>query len=165
MKSLTQLLVAMMAALCSVFRFGAREECHNSVTSTVGTHANGIVDLTAEAAVTTRYLLVRKGTAANGFLIGTANARPWGVCLDEPESGDPAAVQLLAACAGTVKMVAAAAITPGGKVYTAASGKVTGTHASGAFLVGQAVTAAANDGDIVEVAPCLPILDASGTTL
>lgn len=154
-----------LLAFASVFRFGAREEVYN-IASTTGGHANGIVPLNAEEAITTRYLLVKKGTAANGVLINAAaTTRPWGVAMDEPASGDSCAVALLAAVAGTVKMVAAAAITPGNKVYTAANGKVTGTYAAGAFCVGQAVNAAAADGDIVEVAPIMPILDASGTAL
>lgn len=159
------ILSMILLAICSVFRLGAREEVHNAE-GTVGTHENGIVPLAAEEAISTRYLLVKKGSAANGILINAAaNTRPWGVCLDEPASGDKAAVALLAAVKGTVKMVAAAAITAGNKVYSAANGKVTGTYASGAFCVGQAVTSATADGEIVEVAPTMPILDAAGTAL
>lgn len=154
-----------LLAIVSVFRLGAREECHNAISSTVGTHANGIVPLSAEEALSTRYLLVKKGSAADGILTCGATARPWGVCLDEPASGDKAAVALLGAAVGTLKMIAGAACTAGSKVYTAASGKVTGTYASGAYCIGIAVTSAANDGDTVEVAHMVPLLDASGTTL
>lgn len=153
----------MVLAIVSVFRLGAREECHN-VASTVGTHANGVLPLTTEATFATRYLLAQKGTAADGIIINVANTRPWGVCLDEPTSGDKAAVALLGATPGTLKMVADDAVAVGAKIYTRAAGKV-GAHATGAYLVGRAITAAAADGDIIEVAHCFPVLDASGTTL
>ena len=132
----------------------------------MGTHANGIVRLAAEEAITTRYLLVKKGTAADGVLINAAaTTRPWGICQDEPASGDQCAVGLLGAATGTLKMVAGAACTAGSKVWTTTAGKVTGTYAAGAFCVGIAVTSAAADGDPIEVAHHIPLLDASGTTL
>lgn len=154
-----------LLAIGSVFRFGAREECHNAVSSTVSTHENGNVPLAAEEAISTRYLLVKKGTAANGILINGATDRPWGVCLDEPASGDKATVGILGATVGTLKVIAGAAVTAGSKVYTAASGKVTGTHATGVYCLGIAVTSASSDGDLVEISPRIPTLDASGTTL
>lgn len=163
MKTLLHLLSSLLIAIVSVFRLGAREECHN-VASTVGTHANGVLPLAAEVTITTRHLLVQKGSAADGFIVNVATTRPWGTCLDEPTSGDKAAVALLGCAAGTMKMVADAAVAVGDKVYTRAAGKV-GAHATGAFLVGRAITAAAADGDIIEVAPIFPVLDASGTTL
>lgn len=64
-------------------------------------------------------------------------------------SGDPVSVVLRAP---TMQMTAAAAITAGAFCYTAASGKVS-TTATGAFLVGVALTASTADGDIIEVMP------------
>lgn len=52
---------------------------------------------------------------------------------------------------GTTEMIASKAITKGAKVYGAASGKVSDTQATGAFLRGIAMSAAAADGDIIEV--------------
>lgn len=49
---------------------------------------------------------------------------------------------------GSVKMIAAGAISAGANVYAAASGKVAST---GFVLEGKAVTAASADGDIIEV--------------
>lgn len=131
--------------------------------STVKTYDGGIIPLIAEVAMTTRYLLVQKGTADNGVIVNVANTRPWGVCIDEPELNDKASVQLLGN--GLAKMVAGEAIEVGDKVWTGAAGKVLDTHSTGAFLVGRAVTAAAADGDIILVQTCFPVLDASGTTL
>lgn len=51
---------------------------------------------------------------------------------------------------GTVKMVAAAAITAGALVYTAASGKVS-VSAQTAYPIGTAMEAATADGDVIEV--------------
>ena len=64
-------------------------------------------------------------------------------------SGDLRAVRLLSA-QGTVKMVAAAAITMGANVYTAANGKVS-VSASTAYPRGIAMSAATADGDVIEV--------------
>lgn len=51
---------------------------------------------------------------------------------------------------GTVRMVANAAIAIGADVFTAAVGKV-GPSATTAFFLGEALTASAADGDIIEV--------------
>ena len=53
---------------------------------------------------------------------------------------------------GTLIMVASAALAVGANVFTAASGKV-GASATGAFLIGTALTAATGDGSLFEVLP------------
>jgi hypothetical protein len=159
---------ALSTALLAIVSFlgfaGRREECHNEA-STVGTHANGMVPFSAEVAITTRYLAVQKGTAANGVILNVANTRPWGVCQDEPASGASCTVGVFGSAPGTLKARASKAIAAGAKVFTAAGGKFTDTHSTGAFFVGRAITAAAADGDLFELAHCVPVLDASGTTL
>lgn len=164
MKKLTYTLSMVLLAIVSVFRLGAREEVAN-VASTTGTHANGIVDrLCQTAAITTRYLLVQTGTdPATQFIVNVATTRPLGVVLDEPAVGDSAAVMMLGCAPGTMKMVANAAITAGAPVYTAAGGKVSPTYGGTLFLVGRALTAAAADGDIIEVAHCFPMINAAAT--
>ena len=160
---LTHALSMALLALASLFRLGAREECHN-VASTVGTHENGKVTYYAQtSAITQRYALVKKGTADNQITLGDATTRPLGVLLDEPGIDEAAAVAILGAVPGTVKMVANAAITAGAMVYTAAAGKVTPTYGATLFLVGRALTAAAADGDLIEVAPCFPLINAAAT--
>jgi Uncharacterized conserved protein (DUF2190) len=152
-----------LLAIVSVFRLGAREECHNAA-STVGTHENGKVTYYAQtSAITPRYALVKKGTADNQITLGDATTRPLGVVLDEPGIDEAAAVGLLGCCVGTVRMVASAAIAAGAPVYTAAGGKVTSTYGATAFIVGRAITAAAADGDIIEVAHCFPMINAAAT--
>ena len=65
-------------------------------------------------------------------------------------SGDKIAVKLRTA-AGTHKMIAIEALAVGAVVYTEAAGKVQDTAQATAFQVGQALEAAAADGDIIEV--------------
>ena len=67
-------------------------------------------------------------------------------------AAEPVAVCLVSG-QGTEKMVAAAAISENAKVYGAASGKISSTQATGAFLRGIALEAASADGDVIEVLP------------
>ncbi len=64
-------------------------------------------------------------------------------------AGTPVAVHLRTK-PGTQKMIALVAIAVGAEVFTAAAGKVS-TSASGAFPVGRAFEASANDLDWIEV--------------
>ncbi len=160
------LLGVLLAAIMSGFqRLFGREECHNEI-STAKWSANGKVTLAAEVTISTRYLLVGKGTAADGIILNVAATRPLGVCMDEPTSGNGATVSLLGSCPGTLPMRASKAIAAGVKVWTTAGGKVTDTYAAGAYFVGRnGPVAAAADGDLIVVQHCFPMLDASGTTL
>lgn len=113
----------------------------------------------AEAALTTRFLLMKQGTADNQVNICGAADVPIGVCTDEVATADIAAVpvnvQLLNSDM-TLKMVASAAIAAGAQLEPAASGKVV-TLVLGAgttsYIIGVALTAAAADGDVIEVMP------------
>ncbi len=164
MKTRYSLSMALLAIGSLLGFSGRREDCHNEV-STVGTHANGIIPLTAEVTISTRYLLVQKGTADGGIILNTAATRPVGVCVDEPTSGNKAAVALLGCAPGTLKLRVSGATLAQAKLWTTAGGKVTSTYAAGAFYVGRGINATTADGDIVEVAHTTPLLDASGTTL
>jgi len=70
--------------------------------------------------------------------------------------GDYRAVRLRSA-QGTCKVVAAAAITEGAAVYTAANGKVSVSESTG-FLRGIAMEAATADGDIIEIMNAWPMV-------
>ncbi len=67
-------------------------------------------------------------------------------------------VNLLGPASSTQKAVASEAIAVGDSVFTAASGKVQNEPAGAGtyYLVGRALTAAAADGDIVEIEPQSP---------
>lgn len=74
----------------------------------------------------------------------------FGTCRHDVLAAGPMTVRLKNN-AGTVKMVAAAAITAGAYVYGAASGKV--SSVANGNVEGIAREAAAADGDVIEVAP------------
>lgn len=64
--------------------------------------------------------------------------------------GDIVAVRLRSA-QGTCKMVASGVVNAGSEVYTAASGKISGTYASGSYPLGVALETTTANNDIVEV--------------
>lgn len=123
-----------------------------------GTHCS--LSKRATAAIATRHLLVTFGATADLIAVAAADDVPLGPCIDEPETAlDPVAVKLLGIDPETVKMVASEAITAGEDVFAAAGGKVqdlpvaAGTY----YKVGRALTAAAADGDEIEVQHCTPL--------
>lgn len=124
-----------------------------------GIHKNALAKKT-DAAITTRYLLVKQGTDADHIALCGAGDLPIGPCSDEAAAAEEnVAVQFLGATAETRRVVASEAIAANAEVYTAASGKVqdepvvAGTY----FKVGIARLAAAADGDVIEIDPCEPI--------
>lgn len=121
-----------------------------------GTHAGNITRLT-DAAIATRFLLVKKGTDTNHIAVCSAiTDRPIGVCTDEAAAAEENVnVALLGSSKTTLKMVAGAAITSGARVATMASGKVQ-TAVTTQYPIGVALTDAAADGDIIEVDPINP---------
>lgn len=72
-----------------------------------------------------------------------------GIAMERAASGDVIPVKLRNS-AGTHKAIAAAAITRGAAVYSAAAGKVS-VSATGAYQLGKALEAATADGDIIEI--------------
>ncbi len=128
--------------------------------STVGTHADGKLPCFADAAFASRHLLAKRGSDATHVALCGVGDIPLGFCDDEAEAAeDPINVQALGATPGTVKGRASAAIALDALVVAAASGKVrtlpatTGTY----YIIGRAITAAAADGDELELAPTFPI--------
>lgn len=83
--------------------------------------------------------------------VAAATDAPIGVLLNDPASGETAAV----AVSGIVKLVASAAITAGATIGTTATGTAV-TLAAGTdttkYIVGRAITAAGAGGDIITVA-------------
>lgn len=83
--------------------------------------------------------------------VAAATDAPIGVLLNDPESGETAAV----AVSGIVKLKASAAITAGATIGTTATGTAV-TLAAGTdttkYIVGRAITAAGASGDIITVA-------------
>jgi hypothetical protein len=119
-----------------------------------GTHGAGNITKFVDAAVTERFLLAKIGSAADRVAICGAADDPIGVMTDEAAAaGDPMNVRLLGSGKGTVTMVASAAIAQGALLEPAANGRVAtlGVGAGTHRVVGRAMDAAANAGDLIEV--------------
>lgn len=120
-----------------------------------GVH-DGNITKGVDAAITERFLLAKVGSASDRIAVCSAADVPIGVITDEAANvGDIVNVALLGSARSTVRMVASAAITQGSLLEPAASGRVAtlgagvGTH----HVVGRALDAAANAGDVIEVDP------------
>ena len=127
---------------------------------TDGIHANGKITLRADAALTTRYLAVKRGSDVDHVAVCGAADKPLGICLDEPSAAEePAAIGLFGGLHGTCLAVASEAIAADDDVFTAANGKLQNEPATAGtyYLVGKAVTAAAADGDAFEIIPRAPL--------
>ena len=83
-----------------------------------------------------------------------------GITIDACASGDPIAVKLRTA-AGTMKMVAAGALSINDIIYGAADGKVDDAPTGPA--VGRALEAATADADVIEVLPITSVSQASAS--
>jgi hypothetical protein len=72
-----------------------------------------------------------------------------GVTLEAAASGEPVALKLKGASAGTVEVEASAAITAGVTIYGAADGKVSASS-TGTDKFGKALEAASGSGAVIE---------------
>lgn len=114
----------------------------------------------ADAALSTRYLLVKQGTDAAHVAVCGAADFPLGIATDEPAAAeDGVNVDLLGIQDEGKILVSAGAITAGTYVYTAASGKVQAepTEAGTYWRVGRALSAVGGADLHVEVVPLDPI--------
>lgn len=116
------------------------------------------VTRTNDAAVTARHLLWQIGASGTAVDVNIATTCPLGT-IDNTETATGMRQSVLLLGKGpTKKMVANEAITAGEQVFTAAAGKVQDTPTGATvYLVGTALTAAAADGDIIEVQDCTPV--------
>lgn len=125
-----------------------------------GVYRDSITKLSAAAIATRHLLYVRGADDRHITAAGDSDAlAPMGTVADEASAAEEnVAVQILGK-GPTKRMVASEAMTVGDEVWTAASGKVQDRSALAAtyWIVGTALTAAAADGDIIEVADCVPI--------
>lgn len=113
-----------------------------------------------DATVTVRNLLYKLGSDAAHVAVCAATADvPLGTIDDEGVAENDVALLILGK-GPTKKMVASEAIVVGDILFTTTSGKVQNAPGAGAatyYQVGVALTAAAADGDVIEVADCAPI--------
>ncbi|MBN1671203.1 MAG: DUF2190 family protein [Kiritimatiellae bacterium] len=124
-----------------------------------GSHVGSLTKL-ADAAITTRHLLVKFGTDANHIAACGADEVPIGPCTDEPSAAEQNVnVAMLGMGDETLLVVASEEVTYGSQVYTAASGKVqdTPTAAGTYYYIGLALNTASGDGELIELQHCVPV--------
>lgn len=124
-----------------------------------GTHEGGLLTKKADAALATRFLLVKFGSDVDHIAVNGANDRPLGVARDEAAAAeDLLTVGLLGVASETRRCVASEAIALTDELYTAANGKVQNLPAGAGtyYKVGRPLQAAAADGDVIEFEPCYP---------
>jgi hypothetical protein len=124
-----------------------------------GTHC-GSISKKADATNATRHLLAKFGSDADHYALCGASDIPIGPVTDEADAIDDLnEIVLLGIKNETVLMIASEAITAGEAVFTAANGKVQDLPAGAGtyYQVGYALTAAAADGDKIEVQHHAPI--------
>ncbi len=113
-----------------------------------GQNETGVITCTAGAAIAP-YLRVK--LVAGVLQVAVAADRELGTLEERALAANDNVAVRLRNHPGTRKMVADAAVAAGADVFTRAAGKV-GATSTGAFRVGVALTAAAADGEVIEVA-------------
>lgn len=150
------LVIRLNEALVIPFRYwiGVRRRPVEFANIAEGQRPTGNRTYLADAAITTRYLLVKLGSDANHIAVCSAvTDNPIGVCTDEPAAAeDEANVQLLGAASGTLRVVSGAAIAAGAYVATTATGKVQ-TAIATQFAIGRALNASAGADEFIEIDP------------
>ena len=111
----------------------------------------------AEVAID-EHLLVTFGTAPGTQVkLNTAATRPIGSAADQAAINTP--IGVIPILSGPKILIASKAIAAGVRVYGTAGGKVTDAVVSGAYLVGEALNAAAGDGSEFLVLPLSPVIN------
>lgn len=114
----------------------------------------------ADAAISTRYLLVKSGTDAAHVALCGASDQPLGIATDEPAAAEEGVnVDLLGIQTEGKILIASGAISAGAYVYTAANGKVQAEPATPGtyWRVARALSTTSADGQPLEVVPLDPI--------
>ena len=173
-KQLHSIMAFLIALIIAPMLGVARAFCPGGVDAinTAGSHAGGLVTRITEVAFDSPYLLCRKGTGARQILVGTATARPIGTVADAALITTDIGVRCLGG-SDTQLMIADGVIAVDAPVYSAASGKVSATAASGSYQVGTALTATTADTQEIEVLTCIPmpvstpavVVNAAGATV
>lgn len=142
------------------FIFGAvallRFRHHCELANAAGAHDEGCITRTAEEAIGTAHLLLKKGAAAGGVGICDLGDEPVGFGRDEAALDGDVTVEYLGAIKGTRLAIAARAFASDVKLYSTDEGKVTDLPEPGAWYVGDSASASTGDGDEVEVIPTKP---------
>ena len=157
--SLLIMAVSLLALLATCVWLAKRNSLTFLANVAEGTHENALTRL-ADAALTTRFLLVKIGSDAAHVAVCGVGDIPLGIATDEPAAAeDPVNVELLGVGERTLLGVASAAITAGDLLVAAASGKLRTlpTSAGTYYIMGRALGAAGADGDTIEFVPSFPV--------
>jgi hypothetical protein len=158
MKTLKGMSLLIIAALLAPFAVMARMFTPRGVdvSNVQGSYEDGYTR-SAEVAISP-YLLLTFGTAPGTQVkLNTAATRPLGTAADEAAAGKPVCVKPLI---GPPRiMIGSKAIAAGVRVYGTAGGKVTDAVVTGAYLVGEALTACTGDGAEFLVSPLSPVVN------
>lgn len=125
-----------------------------------GTHENGRLTLQCDAELSSANLLLKRGSDSDHVAVTTAaTEKPLGLGATGTDAAeDFVGVALLGKGGDTKLAVASAAIAVDAVLVAAAGGKVATISASAGtyYVIGRALSAAAADGDIIEVDDCHP---------
>lgn len=100
-----------------------------------------------------QYRFVKHGSTQNQVVVATAGTdKIIGVLLNAPKANDVAEVGLLNG-SGTYYVIASTSITKDAYVTATTGGKAVATTTAGHVVAGQALEAATNDGDVIEILP------------
>jgi len=126
-----------------------------------GVWPGGKRTLLCDAAIATRFLLVKFGTDEDHLALAGANDKPLGICPDSPATaGDPCSVQLLGLAEDSQLCICSENIAITDELYTAAGGKVQNLPAGAGtyYKVGRPLRANADgDGGKIPFEPCFPV--------
>jgi len=127
-------------------------------------HLEGKISYQADAAFvynggSQRFLVAMIGSDDHHINLCGVASEPLGICTDAPLAGETASVDVFGAAPGTKRAIAAAAITAGADLYTAANGLVQSEPAAPGtyWMIGRALHAATGAGDDLEFASCKPV--------
>lgn len=125
--------------------------------NTAGTF--GDITRTAEGSGVNAHLLLTFGTAPGSQVkLCTASTRPLGFAEDDAAAGAKVTVELLAGSSTRIA-IGSKAIAAGARVYATAGGKLTDAVVTGAYLVGEALTACSADGVEFLIMPLSPVVN------
>ncbi len=149
----TALLTALAAGIARAFQPQGVD-----ANNTAGTHGAEI-SRSAEGPLGAHLLLTFGTLPGKQVKLCTATTRPLGFAYDEAGDGELVGVELLSA--GKTRLgIASKAIAAGVRVYATAGGKLTDAVVSGAYLVGESLTATGADGEEIEIMPLSPVANA-----
>lgn len=122
-----------------------------------GTHEDTITRV-AEGALSA-HLCLTFGTAPGSQVkVCTASTRPIGFAYDDAADEATVGVELIGGGRSRLA-IASKSIAAGVRVYATAGGKLTDAVVTGAYLVGESLTAASGDGAEFEILPLSPVVN------